>query len=173
MQMDEGLDTGDILLQKVCPIVSKETAGTLHDKLAILGGDVLIETLFDINKGTIQKHAQNNELASYAHKISKAEAKIDWSLPAKIIERSVRAFNPKPVSHAVLNGMQMRIWEVEVLDGKSAYKSPGKVIASSAKGIDVTTGDHLIRIHSLQLAGKKVVNAAAFHNGHPHFSSIK
>jgi methionyl-tRNA formyltransferase len=171
MQMDTGLDTGHILLQKACPIASKETAGSLHDRLAILGGEALIESLSGLINNTLQGQAQDNEHATYAHKISKAEADIDWTLPAELIERTIRAYNPFPIAHTVLNGTQMRVWQAEVLDTDSNNKSPGTVLASSNNGIDVATANGVIRIQTLQLPGKKMVTAAAFHNGHPHFSS--
>ncbi|MFT5134068.1 MAG: methionyl-tRNA formyltransferase [Gammaproteobacteria bacterium] len=169
MQMDAGLDTGNIILQRVCPIAANETAGTLHNKLAMLGGEVLLDALNLIDKGVLQMQVQENNLASYAHKITKAEAEIDWRLPAKTIESTVRAFNPFPVTHTVLNNMHMRVWEVEVLETIRHDLLPGKVIASSTAGVDVTSGDHVIRILKLQLPGKKVVTASDFHNGHPHF----
>ena len=169
MQMDSGLDTGKILLQKQIPIASNETAGSLHDRLAIMGGDVLLDALTRIGNGTLQGQPQENAKASYAHKISKAEAEIDWYLPAETIERTVRAFNPFPIAHTNLNDMHMRIWEVEVLNIENNGLRPGTVVASSTSGIDVVSADHLIRIHKLQLPGKKMVTASEFHNGHQHF----
>lgn len=169
MQMDGGLDTGNILLQKQCPIVNNETAGSLHDRLAIMGGDVLLDALTRIDNGTLQGQPQENAKASYAHKISKAEAEIDWYLPAETIERTVRAFNPFPIAHTNLNDIHMRIWEVEVLNQENNGLRPGTVVASSTSGIDVASADHLIRIHKLQLPGKKMVTASEFHNGHQHF----
>ncbi len=169
MQMDSGLDTGNILLQKQIPIASNETAGSLHDRLAIMGGDVLLDALTRIGNGTLQGQPQENAKASYAHKISKAEAEIDWYLPAETIERTVRAFNPFPIAHTNLNDMHMRIWEVEVLNIENNGLRPGTVVASSTSGIDVVSADHLIRIHKLQLPGKKMVTASEFHNGHQHF----
>lgn len=169
MQMDSGLDTGNILLQKQIPIASNETAGSLHDRLAIMGGDVLLDALTRIGNDTLQGQPQENAKASYAHKISKAEAEIDWYLPAETIERTVRAFNPFPIAHTNLNDMHMRIWEVEVLNIENNGLRPGTVVASSTSGIDVVSADHLIRIHKLQLPGKKMVTASEFHNGHQHF----
>ncbi len=169
MQMDSGLDTGNILLQKQIPIASNETAGSLHDRLAIMGGDVLLDALTRIGNGTLQGQPQENAKASYAHKISKAEAEIDWYLSAETIERTVRAFNPFPIAHTNLNDMHMRIWEVEVLNIENNGLRPGTVVASSTSGIDVVSADHLIRIHKLQLPGKKMVTASEFHNGHQHF----
>ncbi len=171
MQMDAGLDTGDILLQKICTIKDDDTAGSLHDRLAILGAEALLETLTRLPDNSLQRQKQNDEQASYARKISKAEAEIDWTLPAGTIERSIRAFNPSPVAHTLLNHVPMRIWEAEVLDIDSGHHSPGTVLASSTDGVDIATADKVIRIHKLQLPGKKITSASAFHHGHPHFSS--
>lgn len=172
MQMDAGLDTGDILLQKICPISDFDTAGTLHDRLAVLGGEALVETLNGLVSNTLRGQAQDNARVTYAHKISKAEAEIDWSMSARDIERTIRAFIPRPVAHTLLNNVQMRIWEAEVLETDKHNKSPGTVLASSNAGIDVASGDGVIRILKLQQPGKKIVTVAAFHNGHPHFSHI-
>jgi len=170
MQMDAGLDTGDILLQKICSISDTDTSGTLHDRLAILGGEALVETLSGLANNTLRGRAQDNTQVTYAHKISKIEAKIDWSMSARGIERTIRAFIPKPVAHTSLNNVQMRIWQAEVMESGSHNESPGTVLASSNAGIDVATGDGVIRILKLQQPGKNSVTAAAFHNGHPHFS---
>jgi methionyl-tRNA formyltransferase len=172
MQMDAGLDTGQILLQKNCSINEDETAGTLHDKLALLGADALLEYLSVLTTKPLQGHAQDEKQASYAHKIDKQEAKIDWSLPACVIERTIRAFNPKPVANTILNNMQMRIWEASVLSADNKEVPAGTVLSSSNAGIDVATGDQLIRIKKLQLPGKKIITGEAFHNGHPNFASI-
>ncbi len=172
MQMDTGLDTGQILLQKACPIASDETAATLHDRLAILGGEILLDALTGLINNTIEPRVQDEDQASYAHKVIKAEAAIDWCSPAVTIARNIRAFNPSPVAHTVLNDMQMKIWEAEILETDSGGNTPGSVLHSSNEGIDVATTDRLIRIKKLQLPGKKIVEAAAFVNGHPNFFSI-
>jgi methionyl-tRNA formyltransferase len=170
MQMDAGLDTGDILLQKNCPIDSKETATTLHDKLAVMGAGLLLDALDSIETDKLQPKTQDDGLATYAKKINKKDAAINWQLSAKKIEQSVRAFNPSPIAHTALNQIQMRIWEVEVLDQGCQQYSPGKVVKCSANGIDVASIDQIVRIHKLQLPGKNIVTAAAFHNGHPDFA---
>jgi len=171
MQMDAGLDTGQILLQESCLIANNDTAATLHDRLAILGGETLLDALARLTGNTLEAQAQNDNQASYAHKIVKAEAEIDWRLPAAIIERNIRAFNPSPVANTVLNGIRIKIWEAEIPGTESGCSTPGSVINSSREGIDIAASDRLIRIKKLQLPGKKVVEAAAFVNGYPNFFS--
>ncbi len=168
MQMAAGLDRGDILLQQECPIAADDTAGTLHDRLAGLGADCLLEVLDRLAAGRLTSTPQDDSRATYAPKISKAEAEIDWSQPAAVIERKVRAFNPTPVAHTRLNGQAMRIWQARALPG-DAGAEPGTPVAHSADGLDVATGDGLLRILQLQLPGRKVIAAREFYNGHPRF----
>ncbi len=169
MQMDTGLDTGDILLQQSCPIHSDDTAGTLHDRLAILGGKCLLETLNRILTGDIHPLKQDDRQSTYARKLSKAEALIDWSKPAIEVQRMIRAFNPAPVAHTELNGIKMRIWDADILDKAHESQAPGSVIACRPDGIIVTTGTQLLCIRRLQLPGKKVSTTQDFLNGHPDF----
>lgn len=169
MQMDAGLDTGDILLQQSCPIHSDDTAGTLHDRLAILGGKCLLETLNRMLTGNIHPLKQDDRQATYARKLSKAEALIDWSKPAIEVQRTIRAFNPVPVAHTELNGIKMRIWDADILDETHESQAPGSVIACRADGIIVTTGTQLLCIRRLQLPGKKASTTQDFLNGHPDF----
>lgn len=169
MQMDAGLDTGPILLQRGCPIHPDDTAGNLHDRLATLGGECLLEVLDRIAAGSLRPVPQDDSRATRAPKISKAEAEIDWSLPAAVIERRIRAFNPAPVAHTTLNGQPMRIWRARVLEASRSGQEPGQVAACTESGLDVTTGDRLLRVESLQLPGKKAITAREFHHGHPRF----
>ncbi|MCZ6524993.1 MAG: methionyl-tRNA formyltransferase [Gammaproteobacteria bacterium] len=169
MQMDTGLDTGDILLQQSCPIHSDDTAGTLHDRLAILGGKCLLETLNRILTGDIHPLKQDDRQATYARKLSKVEALIDWSKPAIEVQRMIRAFNPAPVAHTELNGIKMRIWDADILDKAHESQAPGSVIACRPDGIIVTTGTQLLCIRRLQLPGKKASTTQDFLNGHPDF----
>jgi methionyl-tRNA formyltransferase len=171
IKMDAGLDTGQILLQKSCPINSHETSVTLHDKLALLGAEALLE-LLSSNTNCLEGYAQDNSRSSYANKITKEEAEIDWCLPARTIERTIRAFNPKPVAYTVLNNKPMKIWEASVIETDLIKVSPGTVLSSSSDGIDVTTGEQLLRIKRLQLPGKKIITSEAFHNGHPDFACV-
>ena len=169
MQMDAGLDTGDILLQQSCPIHSDDTAGTLHDRLAILGGKCLLETLNKMLTGDIHPLKQDDSQATYARKLSKAEALIDWRKPAIEVQRTIRAFNPAPVAHTELNGIKMRIWDADILDEAHESQAPGSVIACRTDGIIVTTGTQLLSIRRLQLPGKKASTTQDFLNGHPDF----
>ena len=107
--------------------------------------------------------------ATYAAKVSKAEAEIDWAQPAAVIERRVRAFNPSPVAHTTLDGQAMRIWRARVLEQACAGRPPGELAACTEDGLDVTTKDHLLRIESLQLPGKKIISAREFYHGNPRF----
>lgn len=172
MQMDSGLDTGDILLQKTCSILDDDTSGTLHDRLAILGARALLETLNALMEGAINPIKQDDSLASYAQKINKEEGHIDWSQPAVEIERTIRAFNPAPISYSKLNNISIRIWEAIVLKNSNDGRAPGTIVGFSREGIDVTTADSPLRITKLQLPGKKPVTARDFYNGNPNFMSV-
>ena len=169
MRMDAGLDTGNILLQKSCAIHEDDTSGILHDRLAILGGETLLQALEGLTKGTLQGEKQNNSQATYAKKITKEEAQIDWSLPAQQIQQNIRAFNPTPVAHSELNNIRIRIWEASVLEIQTRDYTPGTIISCSTEGIDIATADLVLRILKLQLPGKKVITAKDFCNSHPDF----
>lgn len=167
MQMDSGLDTGPILEQINCPINAQETGGRLHDRLAKISAESINNVLTKIAKNDINKTEQDNSLSNYANKITKQEAKLDWTKPAIELERKIRAFNPFPVTHTVLNNTNMRVWEAEVSD-KSIDLAPGTILKSNSS-IDVVTGNGTLAITKLQLPGKKVISAKDFLNGHPNF----
>ena len=169
MQMDSGLDTGKILLQSECPLESNDTAGTLHDRLAVLGGEILLECLEKLAADELPGQQQANTKACYAEKITRAEAEIDWHRPALEIERKVRAFNPSPVCHTTLNGLQMRIWETALSVNKQASIAPGEVTAGTDGGFKVMCADGFLQINKLQLPGKKPVMVKEFLNGHKDF----
>ncbi|NKB38073.1 MAG: methionyl-tRNA formyltransferase [Gammaproteobacteria bacterium] len=171
MQMDKGLDTGNILTQRKCSITDDETAGSLHDRLAELGAEALVDTLSDLQNSAFKGIIQDDDQASYAAKITKTEAAIDWTLSASSIERKIRAFNPFPVAHTCLNGIQMRIFDAEIVTGKNMHASPGSVLNSSNSSLEVMCADHAIRINELQVPGKRRVSAAEFLNGHQNFCS--
>ncbi len=171
MQMDKGLDTGNILIQKKCHINDYETAGSLHDRLAKLGAEALLETLPDLENIAFKGIAQDDAQASYAAKITKAEAAIDWTMPATSIERMIRAFNPFPVAHTCLQGIKMRIFDAEVVATGSTHAAPGSVLSSNKSSLEVMCAEHAIRINELQLPGKRRVSAAEFLNGHQNFCS--
>lgn len=171
MQMDAGLDSGDILLQRACPIHAYDTAATLETRLTQLGGDCLLETLDLLALERIRPVPQDGNLACYAGKISKQEGRIDWTRPAVELERMVRAFNPHPVAFTELNGITMRVWEAQVVTGQAAENTPGTVTAAGSDGIDVCTGDLMLRLLKVQLPGKKIMTAGDFSNGCPGFLS--
>lgn len=164
MQMDAGLDTGDMLLKASCPISIEDTSATLYDKLANLGPQALIETLDLLanNKATPEK--QNNNLASYAKKLEKQEAELDWNLPAKMLHQKIRAYIPWPVSQVSFKENddkthQIRVWQASVLPWQGS-ESPGTILESSKKGILIATGDGALNIETLQLPGKKALAVA-------------
>lgn len=165
MQMDVGLDTGPMLLTRTVPIGPRETAASLHDRLAATGAQALLDALDEIAKGTAQPRPQPADGVTYATKIRKEEAVIDWSRPAAEIDRQVRAFDPWPIAQTQWNGQQLRVWAATPIDA-SALSSPGKVLATSAAGIDVGTGDGVLRLTRVQIAGRKAMSAAEFLNAH-------
>ena len=160
MQMDEGLDTGDMLLRRACPIAPGDTAQTLHDKLAGIGADCVLETLRLLQANRLTPVKQDNEAACYAAKLLKSEAQIDWRQDARQIERTVRAFNPFPVCHASLNGTAIKIWQAALQEG--AQGEAGKVLAADKHGITVACGKDALRLEVLQRPGGKAQPAAQF-----------
>jgi methionyl-tRNA formyltransferase len=170
MQMDEGLDTGDVLLQESCVIGADETAGALHDRLAVLGAECLLRVLDALAGGHAERRPQDQSLATYAAKIGKNEAAIDWSREAREIVRKIRAFNPVPVAEATLRGLHMRIWEAREIAGERS-SAPGDVVACTPDGIDVAAGSGTVRILRLQLPGRKPISARDFLNASPAWRS--
>ena len=165
MQMDVGLDTGDMLHKVVTPIEPTDTAQTLHDKLAAQGAVALCDTLAMLAAGSAQPEKQNDAEANYAEKLQKAEAQIDWGQSALALSRTVRAFNPWPVAFTRFDEQNLRVWFAEALPGNSE-QAPGTVLAESRDGIDVATGDGILRITQLQLPGGKALDAGQFINAH-------
>jgi methionyl-tRNA formyltransferase len=171
MQMNEGLDTGDMLLHKSCDIGEDETASSLHDRLMVLGGDALLEVLPKIISGQFDAVAQTSGQVTYAKKLTKKEAEIDWSLSAIQIQRCVRAYNAWPVAFThwqkdKKKSVVLRVWEADILEGEISSAGPGSVVNSSRDGIDVATGDGVLRLTSLQAPGKQRVSAADFSNAY-------
>lgn len=179
MFMDEGLDTGDMLLKTVVPITADETGGTLHDKLSAAGAELLIRTLEQMEAGTLQRIPQTGETC-YVGTLKKSMGEMDWSRPAEELERQVRGLNPWPSAYTFLNGKTLKIWKAEVLHTEAVSsqkaeepealadrKSCGSVIVISRDSIQVQTGDGILAIRELQLEGKKRMTADAFLRGYP------
>ena len=164
MQMDAGLDTGDILLQKHCAITAEDTTLSLHDKLAELGAESIVEALQRLTEGKLHPQKQNESLTCYAAKINKSEARIDWSRPASEVARRVRAYNPFPAAHTELNGTPIKIWRAH-----PAAKSgvPGTVLAVGKTGVEVACGEGSLVLEILQKPGGRAMPAAQFLQGFP------
>jgi len=159
MQMDEGLDTGAILLQEPVAIAADDTAGMLHDKLAALGARLIVRAL----EGPPAPQPQDASRATYAARIIKADAEIDWRRPVQDIERQVRAFDPAPGAHTSLDGAALKIWRART--GPAIAAAPGTVCAADAGGIVVACGTDTLRILELQRAGGKRLPVQAFLSG--------
>lgn len=167
MQMDAGLDTGAMLRVQAVPVAADDTTASLHDRLAALGGELIVQALRDAGQGLLLPVAQPEQGASYAHKIDKAEALIDWSLSAEVLERRIRAFDPFPGAHTVWQGQPLKLWRAEgvVADGSAL---PGTVLQGDAQGwvVQCAPGSAL-RVTSLQRPGGKRLDAVAFFQGQP------
>lgn len=165
MQMDAGLDTGDMLLVERLPIAVNDTTATLHDKLATLGGRLILETLELLACGGLRPVPQPNEGVTYAHKIEKQEAAVDWRLPATVIERRIRAFNPFPGAATAWQGESIKLWQCHVEQDLGSTQAPGSVLAAGPEGIAVSCGQGVLRLTELQRAGGKRLPAAEFLRG--------
>lgn len=157
MQMDEGLDTGDMLHIATLPIESSDTSATLYDKLAALGPKALVDVLDNFDSYSPEK--QDDALATYAKKLSKEEALISWHDDAAQIERNIRAFNPWPVAWMKIDEHNVKVWSGDVVALDKAV-SPGTIVSANKEGITIATGKGALRITSLQIPGKKALPAA-------------
>lgn len=164
MGMEAGLDTGPMYLKKSIRLESGETGGSLHDKLAVLGADALIEALPGIADASLRPEPQDDSLATYAKKLSKDEALVSWSRPAVELDRTVRAFSPWPVAQTRLGDTVLRLWESTLPGEDAGAAPPGLVVCEGKAGIDVATGDGLLRITRLQPPGKRPMAAVDFLN---------
>jgi len=162
MQMDKGLDTGDMLAVLATEISPQDTAQTLHDRLSNLGSTALLKTLEEIEQAKLIPIKQDEEFVTYAHKLSKAEAEINWSEDAETIVRKIQAFNPWPVAFTNFKGKALRIWEAEIVQNKSAEKLPGGVLNLDKSGLEISTGKGVVRLTSVQPSGKKAMSAYDF-----------
>ena len=166
MQMDVGLDTGDMLLKKEVLLDEEETGGSLHDKLSTLGGDLLIETLEKIEAGDIHPEKQDDSQAGeYARMLDKNLGRIDFSMPAVEIERLIRGLNPWPSAFTSYNGKTMKLWKAKAENGGQGV--PGQVIHVDKNSFTVQTGQGTLQILELQMEGKKRMDAGAFLRGCP------
>ncbi len=163
MQMDTGLDTGPILLQQQYVLDPEETSQTLHDTLAKLGADALLKTLNLLAENKQLAKPQDNALATYAHKISKEEALIDWTKSALLLEREIRAFNPRPVAHTSWQGENFRIWRAKAYTATKNFP-PRTIVNATHQGVDIATGDGVLRLLQVQPAGSKVLSINDFYN---------
>ncbi|MGD9426139.1 methionyl-tRNA formyltransferase [Pantoea sp. NSTU24] len=157
MQMDVGLDTGDMLYKLACPITAQDTSATLYDRLAGLGPQGLLETLTLLNTQQASPEKQDETQANYAEKLSKEEARLDWTLSAEQLERCIRAFNPWPMSFFTVGDQPIKVWQASVLP--HCDRSPGEIISADKQGIQVATAQGVLNLLQLQPAGKKPMSA--------------
>jgi len=166
MQMDAGLDTGAMLATVNCPILPDDTGQSLHDRLANAGAALLAEHIDQME--TLPPIAQEDSQATYAQKLEKAEAQIDWQASAQTLERRVRAFNPYPVAQAKLDGINLRIWSAQAVPTATTGQPPGQLVRQR-DSVEVVTGDGLLRLLTVQKAGGKPIAMRDFLNAHPDF----
>ncbi len=175
MQMDVGLDTGAMLIKAYCPILSDDTGGSLHDKLIQIGSPALLEALDQLQTGTATPEKQDDSLSNYAPKLSKEEAALNWLLPARELERKVRAFNPFPVAHTKPAGahddQRIRVWAASASD-KPVTTTAGSVSQINDQGLWVACAEGHLVIEQLQLPGKKAMKIDDILRGHPDLFRI-
>jgi methionyl-tRNA formyltransferase len=163
MQMDVGLDTGDMLLKKTCAITPKTTANSLHDQLSLMGAEAIIESLQALKQNALKPEKQDATLATYAKKILKAESQINWNQGAGDIDRHIRAFHSWPVASSHYRGQCVRIWAGEILPSVAEHP-PGTIVSVSKMGLDVACADQLFRIQQIQFPGGKRLVVSDFLN---------
>lgn len=161
MQMEAGLDTGPMLLKVRTPIAADDTGGSLHDRLAGLGPQAVIEAIAGLAAGTLMGEVQDDSLATYAHKLNKDEARLDWTRPAVELQRLIRAFNPWPICHSTLNGEALKVHAAELGEGSGA---PGTLVSADKQGLTVACGQGALRLTRLQLPGGKALDFRDLYN---------
>ena len=166
MQMDEGLDTGDMLAKAIVPLDEKETGGSLFDKLSEAGGRLCVETLAKLEKGEITPEKQGESPTAYASMLDKKMGNIDWNKSAVVIERLVRGLNPWPSAYTHLDGKTLKIWACDVLPQSASKGESGEILEVTKDAIDVQTGDGILVLREIQLAGKARMDAGAFLRGY-------
>ena len=164
MRMDIGMDTGDMLMQAKLPITDEDTTGTMFDKLAVLGGNLLIDTLTGLVNGTITPQKQDDSKATHAAMILKADEVIDWNNTAETIFCQIRGLSPAPGAYTWWNGERLKLWKARISD-KETGKAPGTVVTITKEALTVQTGKGCLEVMELQPAGKKAMPAQAFSNG--------
>ena len=173
MQMEAGLDTGPVLLERRTPISREDTGGSLHDRLSQLGAEVLAEGVRRTLAGeALHAQAQTEDGVVYAHKLEKAEARLDFSRAAIALERQVRAFDPWPVAEGEVAGENVRIWAAHARD-ESRHATPGSIVAVQREGIDLACGEGVLRVTALQRAGGKRISAADYLNARPELRGTR
>jgi len=168
MYMDEGLDTGDILLQRKIGVLPTDTGGSLHDRLAQIAPEALLDALKLLAQGNPPRVAQDSALATYAPKLSRENGRIDWTEPAKVVERKIRAYDPWPGAFAILTDrpgreLKLKILSVQIVDAKG---SPGEVLCADNRGLIVATGEKALSLQKVQLEGKWRMGIQDFVRGH-------
>ena len=166
MQMDEGLDTGDMLAKAIVPLDEKETGGSLFDKLSEAGGRLCVETLAKLEKGEITPEKQGESPTAYASMLDKKMGNIDWNKSAVVIERLVRGLNPWPSAYTHLDGKTLKIWACDVLPQSASKGESGEILEVTKDAIHVQTGDGILVLREIQLAGNARMDAGAFLRGY-------
>ena len=166
MQMDEGLDTGDMLAKAIVPLDEKETGGSLFDQLSEAGGRLCVETLAKLEKGEITPEKQGESPTAYASMLDKKMGNIDWNKSAVVIERLVRGLNPWPSAYTHLDGKTLKIWACDVLPQSASKGESGEILEVTKDAIHVQTGDGILVLREIQLAGKARMDAGAFLRGY-------
>ncbi len=164
MKMEAGLDTGPVYIDRAIPIDAHDTAGSLHDKLAAIGGNLIVEYLPAIASGELVATPQPDAGVSYAGRIAKTDAEIDWTLSALDIDRGVRAYQPWPIAYTSLEGTALRVHSATPDPDGSTHEDPGEIIHAGKEGVVVATGAGLLSLNEVQLAGKRRIAASDFAN---------